>query len=99
MGYGGTGNSGGVGAYGTLTNAIIYSGSGISIGGNNAPFAQYTGTYSNPDLACEKSHNWNVGTDLGFLNNRIDGSIEWFTTKTKGLLFKRTLPVTTGNTG
>lgn len=99
VGYGVTGNSGGVGAYGTLTNAIIYSGSGISIGGNNAPFAQYTGTYSNPDLAWEKSHNWNVGIDLGFLNNRIDGSIEWFTTKTKGLLFKRTLPVTTGNTG
>jgi len=26
------------------------------------------------------------------LSNRIDGSIEWFTTKTKGLLFKRTFP-------
>ena len=99
IGYGVTGNSGGIGAYGTLTNAIIYSSSGISIGGNNVPFAQYTGTYSNPDLGWEKSHNWNIGVDFGLLSNRIDGSIEWFTTKTKGLLFKRTLPVTTGNTG
>ena len=80
------GNSGGIGAYGTLTNAIIYSSSGISIGGNNVPFAQYTGTYSNPDLGWEKSHNWNIGVDFGLLSNRIDGSIEWFTTKTEGIV-------------
>lgn len=98
VGYGVTGNSGGIGAYGTLTNAIAYSSSGLSIGGQNAPFVQYTGTYSNLDLGWEKSYNWNVGLDFGVLNNRIDGSIEWFTTRTKGLLFKRTLPVTTGNT-
>lgn len=99
VGYGVTGNSGGIGAYGTNTNALIYSSAGITIGGVNVPFAQYTGTYTNPGLGWEKSYNWNVGLDFGVLNNRIDGSIEWFTTKTKGLLFKRTLPVTTGNTG
>ena len=30
---------------------------------------------------------------------RVDGSIEWFKTTTKGLLFKRTLPITSGLTG
>lgn len=99
VGYGVTGNSGGIGAYGTLTNALVYSSAGVSLGGMNAPFAQYTGTYSNLDLGWEKSYNWNVGFDFGVLNNRIDGSIEWFTTKTEGLLFKRSLPVTNGNTG
>ena len=98
-GYGVTGNSGGIGAYGTTTNAVVYSSAGLSLGGLNSPFAQYTGTYSNPNLGWEKSYNWNVGIDFGLINNRIDGSIEWFNTKTKGLLFKRTLPVTTGNTG
>ena len=99
VGYGVTGNSGGISAYGTTTNAIVYSSAGLSIGGANSAFAQYAGTFSNPNLGWEKSYNWNVGLDFGLFNNRIDGSLEWFRTKTKGLLFKRTLPVTTGNTG
>lgn len=37
--------------------------------------------------------------DFGILNSRIDGSIEWFRTTTKGLLFKRILPITSGLTG
>ena len=37
--------------------------------------------------------------DFGILNGRIDGSVEWFKTTTKGLLFKRTLPITSGLTG
>ena len=55
--------------------------------------------YGSKDLGCEKSYNWNVGLDYGILNNRVDGSIEWFKTTTKGLLFKRTLPITSGLTG
>lgn len=50
-------------------------------------------------MGWEKSYNWNVGLDYGILNNRVDGSIEWFKTTTKGLLFKRTLPITSGLTG
>ena len=46
-----------------------------------------------------KSYNWNVGLDFGVLNNRIDGSVEWFRTETKGLLYKRTVPITDGVTG
>lgn len=46
-----------------------------------------------------KSYNWNIGLDFGVLNSRIDGSIEWFRTTTKGLLFKRILPITSGLTG
>lgn len=99
VGYGITGNSGGVGAYGTGTNAISYSSNGVSIGGTQVPFTQYTGTYGNPNLGWEKSYNWNVGLDFGFLNGRIDGSIEYFDTRTKGLLFKRTMPITSGATG
>lgn len=39
------------------------------------------------------------GLDFGIMNGRIDGSVEWFKTTTKGLLFKRTLPITSGLTG
>lgn len=99
LGYGVTGNSGGIGAYGTTTQAYVYSSAGTSVNGAVAPFTQYTGTYGSPDLGWEKSYNWNVGLDFSVLNSRIDGSVEWFKTRTDGLLFKRTLPITSGLTG
>ena len=97
--YGITGNSGGTTAYSTTTQAYVYTASGISINGKIVPFTQYSGTYGSSDLGWEKSYNWNIGLDFGILNGRIDGSVEWFKTTTKGLLFKRTLPITSGLTG
>lgn len=99
VGYGVTGNSGGVGAYSTATNAYAYSSAGVSVNGSIVPFTQYTGTYGNPSLGWEKSYNWNFGLDFGVLNNRIDGSVEYFSTCTEGLLFKRKMPITSGITG
>lgn len=99
VGYGVTGNSGGVGAYGTTTNAYAYSSAGISINGLIVPFSQYTGTYGNPSLGWEKSKNINLGLDFGFINSRINATVDMFNTKTTGLLFKRTMPITSGVTG
>ena len=96
--YGVTGNSGGIGAYATDPQAYLYPAWGISTGGTYVQFAQYTGTYGG-SLTWEKSHNFNVGLDFGILNGRIDGSIDYFDTKTKGLLYKRQLPITSGITG
>lgn len=97
--YGITGNSGGIGAYGTTTTPYAYSSNGISIDGSIVPFTQYTGTYGNPGLGWEKSYNYNIGIDFSILENRISGAIDWFNTKTKDLLFKRTMPITSGITG
>lgn len=99
VGYGITGNFGGVNAYATTTQAYVYTGNGVTNNGNIASFTQYTGTYGSKDLGWEKSYNWNVGLDFGLMNNRIEGTLEWFKTDTKGLLFKRTLPITSGITG
>ncbi len=97
--YGITGNSGGIGAYGTTSVAYIYTANAVTAGGVSVPTAQYSGVTQSPDLGWEKSYNWNVGLDFGVINNRIDGSVEWFKTTTKGLLFKRTVPITSGLTG
>ena len=35
--------------------------------------------FANPDLTYEKKHEFNVGVDLGFLNNRINVSFDWYT--------------------
>lgn len=40
----------------------------------------------NADLKWEETHTWNVGLDFGFMNNRINGSIEWYQRKSKDLL-------------
>lgn len=94
-----TGNAGGTGAYVTQSQAYLYPSAGVSVGGVPVPFAQYTGTFAGSSLGWEKSYNWNVGLDFGVINNRIDGSIEWFKTDTKGLLYKRAVPITDGLTG
>ena len=101
IGAGITGNSGGVGAYGTTTRAYLYTSAGITVDGDfaNHPFAQYSGTYESPSLGWEKSYNWNFGLDFAVLNGRIDGSIDYYTTVTRGLLFKRAMPITNGATG
>lgn len=46
---------------------------------------------ANYDLTWEKSYNWNVGLDFSVLNRRIDGSIEFYNTDTKGVLYDRSL--------
>ena len=34
--------------------------------------------FANPDLTYEKKHEFNLGIDLGFLNNRINVQFDWF---------------------
>lgn len=53
----------------------------------------------NPNLDWEYTKATNIGLDFGFLNNRISGSIEWYTTNTNKILFGITLPATSGVTG
>ena len=36
-------------------------------------------SFANPDLTYEKKHELNLGIDLGFLNNRINFSFDWYT--------------------
>lgn len=99
VGWSITGNSGGVGAYSTQTNAYKYPQWGVSVNGQYVPFTQYSGTYGSQNLGWEKSYNWNVGIDFGFGRGIIDGSVDVFSTRTRGLLFKRTMPITSGITG
>lgn len=97
--HGGVGMLGAVGAYATQTSVYKYPSAGISLNGQAVPFVQYLAPYGNASLGWEKSYNWNFGLDFSVLGGRIDGSIDYFTTVTRGLLFKRTMPVTSGATG
>ena len=71
----------------TISNWLAY----YSFGGTN-----YTGkvpnSIANTDLTWEKTSAFNLGLDFGFLNNRINGSIEFYWSKTKDLLYYQSLP-------
>lgn len=62
------------------------------------PSSTYLGEYLmkpskyNKDLKWESTTTYNVGIDYGFLNNRINGSIEYYKKKTKDLLSVVSVP-------
>lgn len=50
----------------------------------------------NKDLSWETTKSFNIGLDFGFFNNRINGNIDMYLSKTNDLLLKRSLPKITG---
>ncbi|WP_373511511.1 SusC/RagA family TonB-linked outer membrane protein [Persicitalea sp.] len=64
--------------------------------GNDAAYGFGLNVIPNPDLRWEISSTLNVGTDFGFLNDRITGSLEVYKTNTTDLLLNRLIPITSG---
>lgn len=51
---------------------------------------------ANTEVGWEKTTQWNIGVDFGFLNNRINGSLEYYWSKTSDLLLAMRVPTVTG---
>ena len=51
---------------------------------------------SNPNLRWETTDQADIGIDFGFLNNRLNGEIDFYDKKTTGLLLDVNVPGTTG---
>jgi hypothetical protein len=51
---------------------------------------------SNADIKWETSHMANVGVDVGFLNNKITFTAEYFNTRTKDMILSRPIPISYG---
>jgi len=88
--YGVTGNNTGIGNYATQSVPTRY---GIYPG---MPTGFISSGVVDKLLKWEKSHEFNVGLDFGFLRNRITGSIDWYTKKSTDLLYDVTLPLEAG---
>lgn len=56
----------------------------------------YVTELPNADLGWEYSETFNYGVDFALLNNRLSGTIEYYTTNTKDLLLGVSLPSTSG---
>ena len=56
----------------------------------------FSDTVGNPNLKWEKTRAFNIGLDIGLLNNRITGTIDFYKTRTSDLLTIKQLPPTSG---
>jgi len=93
LSYGVSGNNKGVGNYDTMvgiSGPIFYP-----FGGSYAQ-GFYPGSVVDASLQWEKSYEWNLGIDFGFLNNRIMGSIDVYNKDSKDLLYEVMLPLESG---
>lgn len=92
LSFGQTGNDN-VSAYqtqGTISGAKYYS------FGTSDVIGYVPNNLRNLELGWERTTEYNIGLDFGFLDNRISGSIEYYNRLTDDLIMNKTLPVTLG---
>lgn len=101
VGYGVTGNAA-IGAYATkgAIQSLYYHWGGNSQVGYvpSDPSAKNPNIMANQDLGWERTGQFNIGIDYGFLKNRLFGSIDFYTSKTKDLIMDTTIPSLAGYT-
>ena len=87
--YGQTGNNG-------VSQSAAYS----TLSQNNYAdeLAYRIGSVGNLSLGWEKTHSTDVAMDFGFLRNRIQLSVDWYTKTTTDLLYSIPVPATSGMT-
>lgn len=90
--YGVTGNQ----AIGNYNSLILLGPTGTAVYGQS----QYSGIaptqLGNPDLKWETTKQYNLGLDYGFMNGRLNGSIDYYIKNTSNLLLNLPIPSTTG---
>ncbi|MFP3590362.1 SusC/RagA family TonB-linked outer membrane protein [Chryseobacterium sp. SIMBA_038] len=64
--------------------------------GNTNAIGTYVSTLPNSKLGWEFSETLNYGLDFGLFDNRLTGTVEYYTTNTKNLLLDVKLPATSG---
>lgn len=93
-GYGVTGNSN-IPAYSSKT-LVETSSNLLNLGGGQVQSYILTQAVANYDLGWEKSYNFNLGLDFSIFKGRLDASIDYYSTDTKDVLYKRQLPTAYG---
>lgn len=99
LGYGVSGNYA-VSAYATqgAVQSNVYTwGESTSVGYlPSDASAKNPNKMANLDLGWEKTRQWNVGLDFGFIGNRISGTVDYYHNKTTDLILATTIPSLSG---
>lgn len=102
LGYGVTGNSA-IDPYqtkGSIVSLFYPFGSAATPGyvGYESLLSNGLVAMANQDLGWEKTKQWNAGVDFSFLNGRISGIFDIYTSRTTDLLMQQSIPSLTGYT-
>ena len=101
FGYGITGNAA-ISPYSTLGGIqnINYPFDNTNYVGSvpSDPTSKNPNRLANQDLTWEKTTQFNVGLDFAFINGRLSGTIDWYTTRTRDLLLPMSIPSLNGYT-
>ncbi len=90
--YGVSGNEA-IGIYQTLS---LMNANSLAIGGLTNTALTIRDLMGNEDLRWEKTAGFNTGVDFGLLDNRLNGSVEFYRTNTVDMLLRQNLPRLTG---
>ena len=91
-GFGQTSNQA-IAPYSTLG---VLSSRNSNFGPTNYAIGYYISRAPNPSLSWEFSKTLNLGLDFGLFRNRLSGTLEYYNTKTEGILQDLSLPPTSG---
>jgi hypothetical protein len=89
--YGKAGNEA-IGVYQTITTAGTVR---FPFNGSSA-IGVLASNLGNANLHWESATTFNAGVDFSILSNRLSGSVDFYKTRTEGLLLQRNLPLITG---
>ena len=84
--YGVVGNQGGIDRYDGTQFYNFTSSGGVLMNGEKISYINTNGQIASTGRTWEKIHNYNLGLDFGFLNNRLTGMVELFLKKNNNML-------------
>lgn len=91
--YGESGSTANIAPYQSVANIEK---SYTTFGGEQLLTEYYSKNITNMALTWERSKNINVGIDAAFLNDRINVTLDYYLTKTTGVIWTKSVPVNNG---
>ncbi|WP_423127016.1 TonB-dependent receptor [Gaoshiqia sp. Z1-71] len=92
LSYGKSGNE----AIGVYQSLFKMDSNSLAMGGKSQTTLKVQTRMGNKDLSWETTKGFNTGLDFGFWNNRVNGSLDVYSTRTSDLLLQRSVPQITG---
>lgn len=92
LSYGVVGNQSGIGRYDGVQLYNFRAGTGAYLGSGRVSYIETNGEIVSSNRTWERIHNYNLGLDFRFLDNRLSGTMELFMKKNNNMLINVSYP-------